>query len=98
MKRIHFFEALFPIPEKNRFLLDFSLECNMGEEGVWYSALHLWKFWPTKKGLKQRFWTKKALVFCTPKKKQKTDRKGGGVYPYDQPDLKISIFLQIPQE
>ena len=64
----------------------------------------MWKFWPTKMGLKcffvQCFWTKK-MFFAPTKKSAKNwlwGGGGGGVNLCGQPDRKISVFLQLPKE
>ena len=52
----------------------------------------MWKFWPTKKGLKQCFWT-------TQKNHEKLivgGRGEGGINPYGQPDRKISVGFSTP--
>ena len=54
----------------------------------------MWKFLLTKKGIiKTVFLVKKTPVFWTHKQ---IHEKGGGLNPYDQPDLKISVFYDIP--
>ena len=52
----------------------------------------MWKFWPTKKGLKQCFWTTQKIH----EKLIVGGRGEGGINPYGQPDRKISVGFSTP--